>query len=137
MNLWNFSALFTLVLFFFQSCGSFESIALPVFYPYTTKPDFFYDLKLISAETDDLNRRQYMIDIAMSYSQDPEQSIDYEVQFSTLKIANVCPTQNGSAVADKKRILAQCLIPISDENLFVQFILQGPDNKSLRKIYKF
>ena len=137
MSLWKFFALFSLTLFSFQNCSSFEGIPLPGFYPYRKKPDFFYDLKLIRSETDETNRRRYDIDIAMSYSRDPEQSIEYEVQFSTLKIPSVCPSKSGFATDDNKRIFVQCLIPVPNENLFVQFILKGPENKNLKKIYKF
>ena len=137
MNLWNFFVLFILITFSFQNCGSFEGIPIPDFYPYRTKPDFFYDLKLIRSETDKVNRRRFDIDIAISYSRDPNQSVNYEVQFSTLKIPNVCPTKNDFSFGDKKRVFIQCLIPIANENLFVQLILKGPGNESFKKIYQF
>lgn len=137
INIWKFFALFTLILLFFQNCTSFEAIPLPEFYPYRTRPDFFHDLKLIRSEIDETNRRRFDIDIAVSYSRNPQQSINYEVQFSTLRIPNVCPTQSGFAFGDKKRIFVQCLIPIPNENLFVQLVLSGPNNESLQKVYQF
>ncbi len=138
MSLWSFFVLFILTFFSFQNCSSFEGVhSLSDFYPYTTRPDFFYDLKLIRSEVDENNRRRYVIDIVMSYSQDPEQGIDYELEFSTLEIANVCPTRRGSAVGDSKRVLVECLVPVPDEELFVQLVLRGPDSENLRKVYKF
>lgn len=137
MNPWILFYLLTLVLLLFQNCSSFESDTSLNFYPYKSKPDFFHDLKLISAKTDDSNRKQYIIDFAVSYSEDPLEDVDYEVKFSTLKIPHVCKTLEGVASDDKKHFLASCLIPVSSENLFIQLSLQGPDDKRFRKVYEF
>ena len=113
--------MFTLILFLFQNCSPFESHSVLNFYPYKSKPDFFYDLKLISVKTDNANRKQYVIDVVISYSEEPQQDVDYQIQFSTPKISNVCETLERVAADHGKHFKTSCLIPVSSENLSFDF----------------
>ncbi len=128
--------LFILCLFLFQNCGKFEKIDDINFYSYTEAPDFYYDLKLVSVEIDSYQRQHYIFDLAMSYAHDPEQSITYQVLFSTLDISGVCNGQGGTADDESKNVRLQCLIPIEDK-LFLQITLLGPRGEELVQQYSF
>ena len=138
MIFWNFFVFLSLFLFVFQNCGSFESVDTPNLYSYTEKPDFFHDAKLVRAQNDNLGRREYLVDFAVSYSQDPKQDVVYQLQFSTLKISNVCNTVEEKASGENKHFRARCLIPVP-ESLFVQLTLLGPEEegKQMTHIYRF
>lgn len=130
------SCLLSLVFFLFQNCGKFEKVDDFNFYSYSEAPDFYYDLKLLSVELDNHRRQRYVFDLAMSYSHDPEQSISYQVLFSTLDISGVCGGQDGTADDETRHIRLECLIPVEDK-LFLQITLLGPRNEETVQQYSF
>ncbi len=136
MNIFYRLGLLSLCFFLFQNCGSFEKAEVDNFYSYNEPPDFYYDLKLLRVELDQNQRQRYTFDLAMSYAHDPDQSITYQVLFSTLDISGVCRGQDGTADDDTKHVRLECLIPVEDR-LFLQLTLLGPRDEEVVRQYSF
>ncbi len=128
--------LFSLVVFLFQNCGSFEARETEDIYTYSSQPDFFYDLKLVSVETDSTSRQRYVFDLAMSYAPSATQAVSYRVAFSTLGISRVCLSIDGTADEQSKHIRFQCLLPAPDD-LFIELTLVGPESETLKEQFRF
>lgn len=124
-----------LCLFLFQNCTSFKGKSLSV-YSYTTIPDFFYDLKLVSVEIDPENRELYVFDMAITYAKKTDQDVTYQVLFSVINFPNVCSPIDGTANGADKHIRFQCLLPTQND-LHLKLTLLGPSGEEVVEQYKF
>ena len=120
----------------FQNCAPFESATGFEVYSYRERPDFFYDLKLLRVEEDDLLRQNFIFDIAATMTDAPDAAVNYRVSFSTLIIPAVCQAQEGVAAGPSKHFRISCLMPIQDD-LFVQLELEGPKGQRQVEEYRF
>ena len=68
MRLFHSLGLMSLCLFLFQNCGEFAAEEREDIYTYDSRPDFFYDVKLITTEVDSANRKRYVFDFAVSFA---------------------------------------------------------------------
>lgn len=125
-----------LLLFAFQNCGRFAAVDRSIVYPYSTQPDFFYDLKLVSVEMDDLGRKNYEFDVVMSYAKDIDQALNYRISFSTLDRSGICQSQDRTASGEDKHQRFVCLLPTPDD-LYVQLKILGPSNEEEVQQYRF
>ena len=136
MKYLNWFFLMSLMLFAFQNCGSFESSGFAGIYSYSSKPDFFYDVNLVSTETDELGRENYIFDFAVAYAHDPNQSVSYRVSYSTLNIVSVCANKDGTADGETKHFRAECKLPTPDD-LYIQLTLVGPQGEQVQEQFRF
>ena len=136
MKAWRKLGLLGLCLFIFQNCGKFERPRNSKFYSYTTAPNFYHDIKLISVSLDSAGREEYVFDFAIAYAHDADQSITYQVAFSTLNFSGVCRTQERIADAETKHFRLSCKMPIEDV-LFLQLTLLGPQGEEFVDQYQF
>ncbi len=128
--------LLSLVIFLFQSCGSYDSNIEGFIYKYSSRPDFFYDLKLVSVSQDDVGRQTYIFDVAVSYASNLNQSVSYQMAFSTLLRTGICETQDEVALAGTKHERFICKLATPDD-LYVQLTLVGPNNETLVETFRF
>ena len=136
MKAWRILGLLSLCLFIFQNCGKFEGPGNSRFYKYSTAPDFYHDIKLISVSLDTSGREEYVFDFAIAYAHDADQSLTYRVAFSTLNFSGVCRTQERTADQDTKHFRLSCKMPVEDV-LFLQLTLVGPQGEELVDQYQF
>ncbi len=125
-----------LCIFVFQNCGNFQPNGLNIPYPYSTQPDFFYDVKLISVEVDDLGRQAYEFDVVSSFASNPNQSVSYRVSFSTLDRSGICASEDRTAVGMEKHERFDCLMPTPDD-LYIQLTLLGPEGEEAVEQFRF
>jgi hypothetical protein len=128
--------LFSLIVFAFQNCGTFEAANQFQYYSYKSSPLFYFDFKLVEKSMDDLGRQKFVFDVVISYALDLNQSASYSVNFSTKMIPGVCSAATGSAISNSKHFRTECLIPTPDD-LYVQLMLSGPNGESLTQSYRF
>jgi hypothetical protein len=107
-----------------------------VTYPYARQPDFFYDLKLIKVEIDEVGRESYEFDLVMSYAPNPNQTVNYQVAFSTLERSGICRAVEQSAIGFSKHERVACLLP-SPNDLFIQLTLVGPEGEQAVEQFRF
>jgi len=120
----------------FQNCAPFESAELFQVYSYSERPDFFYDLKLLRIEEDELLRQRFLFDVAATLAEAPAAPVHYRLSFSTLMIPAVCQTQEGIATGAAKHFRVSCLMPLPDD-LYVQLELEGPQGQRQAEEYRF
>ncbi len=125
-----------LCLFTFQNCGGFEANKSDVPYPYSVQPDFFYDIKLVSVEIDELGREVHEFDVAVSFASDSDQAVSYRVAFSTLNRSGICASQDRIATGDSKHQRFPCLLP-TPEDLYIQLTLVGPEGEQMVDQFRF
>ena len=132
------SLLFFVFISFFQNCGEFKSPTDESLYSYSSRPDFFYDLRLVKVEIDSLGRKLYEFDLVVSFASDPDRDIHFQIAYSTLNRSAICPTQEFSSLQDGKHHHFQCLLPTPD-TLYVRLslILMGPEGKNEVRQYSF
>lgn len=132
----SYFCLFLLCGFLFQNCGEFKSPEQRLTYPFSTKPDFFYDVKLVSVEEDEAGRQAYEFDVAVSLAEDQEQPVAVQLAFSTLDRVGVCPLFNATATGATKHQRHLCILPTPRE-IYVQMILVGPSEEQVTEQFRF
>lgn len=136
MNLKLLTALSTAFVIF-QNCAPFESSDdLFQVYPFSERPHFFYDLKLVRVEEDELLRQSFVFDVAATLAEAPAAPVHYRLSFSTLIIPAVCQSQEGVATGASKHFRVSCLMPLPDD-LYVQMELEGPQGQRQVEEYRF
>jgi hypothetical protein len=133
---WRHVPLVGLMFVIFQNCGSFEADDRAGIYPYQVRPDFFYDVKLLRVEEDELMRQRYVFDIVASLAEDVGAEISYRVNFSTLIMSAVCQSTQGTVRGNAKHFRTQCLLPVPDD-LYIQLQLFGPQGQELVEEFRF
>lgn len=122
--------------FLYQNCGGFLANKSANIYSYQTAPTFFYDVQLAKVTVDSALRQSYQFDIAISYAQNPDSPLTYQMNFSTEKLNPVCPRSEGTLQADGKHFTVNCLIPTED-SLQVELIMVGPNNETVTDRFRF
>lgn len=130
----NLFFLCSLVLFCFQNCAEFKRNSFFDIYPYSSKPDFFYDVQLVSSQEDEDGLQSYIFDIAISYAGDPNEEVNYTLVFKTPIVSEAC-IETGTANGNSKHFRVECIVPFEDE-LYVQLMMAGP-SAELEQNYKF
>jgi hypothetical protein len=134
--------LLCLSLFLFQNCGSgFKANNNLDIYPYSSQPDFFSDIKLVSTEIDETGRQRFEFDTVVSMASNPEQTVNYQLIFQTMdsnsgNLFPACPEVTSSATADTKHQRHVCIIPLP-EALFVEMTLLGPNGEESLSQFRF
>lgn len=128
--------LVSLCLFAFQNCGEFKATEMGVPYPYTSQPDFFYDIKLVSLEVDNLGREAYEFDVVATFATNPNQGVNYRIAYATLDRSGICESQEWTAIGADKHERFRCLIPAPD-NLYIQLTLVGPTGEQAVQQFRF
>lgn len=136
MKFWQRMGLLAVCLSCFQNCGEFKADPYAVYYTYSSRPDFFYDLKMVSVEIDNLGRERYEFDLALSFATNVDQTVNYQMAFSTLDRSGICTTQELSAVGDSKHRRFTCMMPTPDV-LYVQLTILGPTGEQEVRQYRF
>lgn len=126
-----------LCIFSFQSCGAPNALMdKSLSYSFGLETPFFYDVKLVEKEVDDLGRHLYIFDVVVSFAADSSAEVGYTLNYSTLSFSGVCFSTEGVARGSNKHFRSQCLLPKPDD-LFVQLSLTGPENSRLVKEFRF
>ena len=128
--------LFSVMVFAFQNCGGFEAADRSVPYPYSTRPDFFFDVKMVSLRTDELGRESYNFDVAITFATNPNQSVNYRVAFSTLDRTGICRSVDQTAIGPNKHQRFPCTLPTPDD-LYLQLTLLGPNGEENVEQFRF
>ena len=120
----------------YQSCGQFRAATNVVPYPYTSKTDFFYDLKLVSVERQSDGTEAFVFDLAVSYAANADQTVNYQVAYSTNNRSGVCRTESLSARAETKHHWLRCILP-TPTDLYIQLTMVGPNGEREQLQYRF
>jgi len=128
--------LLSLCIFLFQNCGEFSGTGIEINYPYSSQPDFFYDIKLVSVETDDLGLKRFDFDVAISFASNINQAVSYRLAFSTLNRSRVCLSVDATADGSEKHDRYTCILPTPDD-LYVQITLLGPTGEEVVEQFRF
>ena len=136
MRLFHSLGLMSLCLFLFQNCGEFAAEEREDIYTYDSRTDFFYDVKLITTEVASANRKRYVFDFAVSFASNPNQSVGYQLQFSTLNFVGVCRTTGDIVDGVGKHFRSECLMPTL-EDIYIQLTLTGPENENVVDQFRF
>ncbi len=128
--------LLSLFVFAFQNCGEFKAADDGIPYPYTAEPEFFYDVKLVRVEVDNLGRKAYEFDVALSFATNPNQTVSYRMAYSTLDRSGICESEDRSASGNTKHARFSCLMPTPDI-LYIQLTLVGPEGEEVVEQYRF
>lgn len=125
-----------LAVFAFQSCGSFEGVKESQEYPYSVGTDFFYGVQMVGVSQDDAGRSVYEFDVALSYAQDPDQAVSYQVNGYDEDFGRVCQTTGDDVEGEDRHFRVVCKQTLEGA-IYIELRLEGPNDESTSQTWRF